>query len=277
MGSFSAQALALFAVLAPGCLFFLSFHYSKGTVKLDLQRGVLLDTALFVLAAAVLHLTVGLIVLYAADYWASCNVVRSTAALASAREIVLAADEKCSVHLGILLFTLHIALVGFAAVLAGRLTASYVSSRPSLFGALYGPYYDPPVKGSDERVIVIANVMTDVEHEGKILMYEGKLEEIALSGSKTINYVCLRGAQRFFMDLSGAEPKTSTRNQFRPVDRDPLPPSRLLIHGENIKNVLTRTYRVSGIPIDEAAEHPSRRQLIFPAWLTGICERLTGR
>ena len=266
MGSFSAQALALFAVLAPGCLFFLSFHHSKNTTKLDLQRGLLIDTALFVLAAAVLHLVVGMILLYSADAVSECAVVRSAAALSSARTIPMTGDERCSVHTGVVLFILHTALVATIAIWAGAKAAAYVAGRPSFFAALYGPYYDPPRElGRGENIFVIANVMTDIEHDGKILMYEGKLEEISLSSTKTINYVCLRGAQRFFLSMKEDTAKTSDRADFRPVDRNPLPPSRLLIPGEHIKNVLTRTYPISGMPDAPAQEEvpaTNRRSLL---------------
>lgn len=276
MGGFTAQAFALFFVLAPGGLFFLSFHSSPSTTKLDLQRGPVLDTAFFVIAASVMHLFAGLALLYGADALASCSVVRSLAALAGASPTTLSADRRCGTHTGVLLAASYFVLVNAAAWVAGRSAAGFVASHPRLFGALYGPYYDPPrFGGADQAPIIIANVMTDVEHEGRVLMYEGRLDELSLSPSKTANYVCLTNAQRFYMHLGRAEATTSQRRNFKSVDRKGVPASRLMIPGDKIKNVLTRTYHLTQVPMDTEPPDVSadRRSVISSfRWLGTLFE-----
>ena len=95
-----------------------------------------------------------------------------------------------------------------------------------------------------EDAIIIADVLTDIEHEGRFLMYEGKLEEISLGASRDINYVCLISPQRFLLTLEDAKNATSERSTFVAIDRDGRGTSRIVISGSQIKNFLTRTHLI---------------------------------
>ncbi len=253
MGGFTAQVFALFVILAPGGVFFLGFHSAGRTTRLELQRGPTLDIALFVIAASVLHILVGLPWLFVADAAASCAVTDSALSALAPPAARQAMADRCTGRTMLLLAAGYFLTVVACAWLAGRRAAAAVASAPRLFGGLYGPYHDPPTIPGAEPVI-IANIMTDVQHEGRVLMYEGKLTEISLNANKTINYVCLTSVQRFYLTLDKGSTRTSRRDRFRPVDRTELPASRLLVPGNQIKNILTRTHPLA--VAEPAPPHP---------------------
>jgi hypothetical protein len=270
MGALSAQALALLCMLAPACVFFLSFTYSKGAVKPEFQRGVLMDTALFVLAASALHLYVGGLFLLALEASFSCRVLGSIAHLASVRATSVPPTNQCSAEFGFIAGWVYLNLVTAAAALVGRIGFHIVNNNPNLFRALYGPFHEPALKG--KGTYVVANVLTDVEEAGRYLMYEGKLDEISISGDKTINYVCLLSPLRFHLEFKKGGTVTLDRSKFVAIDRNTTTPSRLVIPGDQIKNFLTRTYVLGNIPVDtenaDAATHTSASEthLLYRLW-----------
>lgn len=260
MGGLSAQALGLLFLLTPACLFFLSFTYSQGAVKPEFQRGVLMDSALFVLASSLLHAVVGGTFLAFLEATTACKVLQSLAGLASTPN-PLPMSERCSIELGFGAGLVYLLLVSIAALLLGWVAAKIVSRTPKLYKALYGPFHDPSQVGS--ATIVTASVLTDIEKDGKLLMYEGVLDEISLSASRSINYVCLLSPQRLYLTLDDSGAKTSQRESFVKIDGARSTMSRLVIPGDNIKNLLTRTRTLSGVPPELANQDGlTRRSLI---------------
>jgi hypothetical protein len=290
LGAISLQALALFLALAPGCAFVLGFHANSSTTKLETQRGVLMDTALFVLAAALLHGLVGVAIIYAfhlAAFWnGGCDVVRSVGHLFRPGGFAIARSELCSVHTGIALGMVEFLLVVGAAWLLGRKFYRVTMRRAGFAEALYGAYYE--LNGSDDDPIVIANVMTDIECDGQILMYEGKLLQLALSSNRAVKYVCLQSPRRFLMSISKDGARTTEREKFIEIDQNGHRPSRITINGENIKNILTRTHylKEASYPTEITADGDlepklkvglKRRSVVLPQWAARAWSRLVGR
>jgi hypothetical protein len=273
VGAISLQALALFLALAPGCAFILGFHANSTTTRLETQRGVLMDTALFVLAAAVLHGIVGLGVVYLfhgiAAWTGGCDIVRSAGHLFRPDMFRLAPEQLCSIHTGLVLGLLEFLIVGVAALAAGKLSYRVLMNRTGFAEALYGAYYE--LRSGHGDPIVIANVMTDIECDGHILMYEGKLLELALSSNRAVKYVCLLEPQRFLMSIGPAGTATTERARFVKIDRAGYQPSRITINGENIKNLLTRTHYLQEASYPTAAAPDpadmNRRSLFPIGWL----------
>lgn len=269
MSGLSAQTLALFLVLTPGFLFLAGTYFApqRRPTRIELQRGVIVDTALFVVMSALLHSTIGLAVLYIVDALASCAVVRSLAFAAGATDAALGL-AKCSVHTDVVVLVLYSVVLSVAAFVAGRLAADVIARRPEIYSAIYGPYYDI-VRA--EQSFVIANVLTKTSEDGNILAYEGRLVELALTGSKAISYVCLESASRFYLTLNKSGTQTTPRAKFRPSDKPEHLPSRITLPGTEIVNLVTRTYviDVADVPA-EILPSPSRTP-------RGLLGRLLGR
>lgn len=269
MGALSLQALGLFLILAPACVFFLSFTFAKGTVRPEFQRGVIMDTALFVLAAALLHTVAGGVYIGVLEATFSCRVLGSIAQLVSERLVALSPNDRCSLNFGAVAGLVYILALTVVAAGAGLGVMWLVSGSTRLYRAFYGPFHEPKRRG--EADIVIADVITDLECDGTYLMYEGQLDEISISGDRKVNYICLIAPKRFYMTVSKEGTATTDRAEFVRIDRNGSGPSRLVIPGDSIKNFLTRTHRVVGVPpnIEAGEGRSTRRSMSGIRWLTG--------
>lgn len=238
MNGLSSQTLALFLVLSPGFLFIAGTYFAPLTypTRIDLQRGVVVDTAIFVVVSAMLHGIIGVPFLFLVNHWSSCNVVRSLAADASLT-MARAGAGRCSVPWDFAALAIYSALLCVVAIALGRLVAWLLARSPRFFYAVYGPYYEVV----SSKAYVIADVMTKTIHDGRALVYEGELIELSLNGSRGINFVCLQGASRFYVSLSRDAARTSARNQFQSIDKNSRPISRITIPGSEIVNLVTRT------------------------------------
>ncbi len=250
MNGLSAQALALFLVLSPGFLFIVGMYFAPITypVRVDIQRGVIVDTAIFVVISAALHSTLGLAFLEAANWLSQCDVVGS---LASDAGIIAmpGAAKRCTIQTDLLMligYSIFLSLAGYS---LGVMTVRYAARSPQIFTAIYGPYFDLVQKGA--APYVIADVMTKTVHEGRVVAYEGYLVELSLTGSRAINFVCLEGAMRFYMTLERSAARITPRRDFLHIDANTELTSRITIPGAEIANLVTRAYtgvRASAAP-----------------------------
>lgn len=269
MSGLSSQALALFLVLSPGFLFIVGTYAAPLVypVRIDLQRGVVVDTAIFVVISAALHSTLGLAFLEITNALSTCSVIRSLAADAS---IVLPPSPlgRCEAQTDLLVAISYSVFLSVAAFRIGVAAAKYVARHPELFTAVYGPYFDLVQPGSG--AYVIADVMTKTSHEGRVLVYEGYLVELSLNGSRGINFVCLEGASRFYLTLGRDAARTTVRNKFSRIDLNSERVSRISIPGSEISNLVTRTH--TGVDVAPSTERApadlSRRALLLLRWLT---------
>ena len=219
-----------------------------------MQRGVIVDTAIFVVMSALLHSTIGLAILEAANVVEGCSVFRSLAADAN---ITMPATQvgRCSPHTDLLTAVGYSLFLSWVAFRSGVLLARFVVRNPHLFNAIYGPYFD--VTQSPAGAYVIADVMTKTAYDGRVLVYEGYLVELSLTGSRTVNFVCLEGASRFYLTLGRDGARTTSRHQFRRLDANhPDRISRMTIPGSEIANLVTRTY--AGVELESQRERGRR-------------------
>lgn len=134
-------------------------------------------------------------------------------------------------------YTIVTTLIGFG---AGALLALGVVSGKARFIATHKWIYD--VINSDRKGgVVTAYVMTTACHEGKTLMYRGRLQEFFLTQDGKLSYVVLRNCSRYFMTFDGDHPSTGDHVKLfgRSQDHRPLGSwDYLMIEGSNIANVL---------------------------------------
>lgn len=117
--------------------------------------------------------------------------------------------------------------------------------------AFHGALYDHIV--GPEPPVMLAHVLTKVEHEGRILMYRGFVKEIGLEKGRKVAYIVLIGAARFFMkmDSKGDHPQTSDKTDYKIIGLDKgqninssTTKTTLLIDGEEISNVVLNSYQI---------------------------------
>ncbi|NKE48432.1 hypothetical protein HB662_26905 [Roseomonas frigidaquae] len=275
MGSLSTQALALLIILSPGFIFLVGFHLAEPQYpsRHDGSRGTLIDTAMFAVTSTVLHCTVGVAVLALFDWRSSCSLIDSFAEIAT---LPGAAGPPLRCRPGTLilfsiLYTLTMSIVAFV---LGKRCAKWLQNSPGYFAAIYGRHYET---FADAQAYVIANVMTDIEHGGQVLMYEGQLVELSLSESRAINYVVLAGASRFYMKIENGGSTTTPRDQFRSIDANSKRQSRLTIPGDKIMNLITRTHPMIADVTDEDDPRWCRRDLLDAARILRRASKGAGR
>jgi hypothetical protein len=100
----------------------------------------------------------------------------------------------------------------------GRWAAKWVALDPQKIGAMYGSYYET-FKGA--QTFIIANVLTDIQHDGVFLMHEGEIIELSLSADGPIKYVCLEGPKRLSLSVTRSQCKTTSRHDFIDIDKAP--------------------------------------------------------
>lgn len=259
MAGVSAQALTLLLVLSPGFIFFLGTYLAKPLypVRVDIQRSLIFDTALYVVVSALLHATVGLSILWLSSYYPDCAISESLAR--EAHLIRQFPKHFCGIRADLTFIVFYSGTLWGAAFFLGLKFALFSMTRASTFQAIYGPYLE--ISGDPRPTYVIADVMTKTEHDGKILAYEGQLIELSLNGSRNINFVCLEGASRFYMTLSPQVSRTTPRHMFEQIDRNSRFRSRITIPGSEITNFLTRTY--VDVPFPNPQINSSRSWLSF--------------
>ena len=77
MGGLSTQTIALLLVLSPGFLFMLGLYIAPPVypTRIDIQRSLLIDTAIFVVASAILNILVGAPVILLMNYVSKCDIL----------------------------------------------------------------------------------------------------------------------------------------------------------------------------------------------------------
>jgi len=276
VGSVSTQALALLIVLSPGFIFLVGFNLAPARYpsRQDGQPGTLTDAALFAVTSAGLHITAGVFLFIIVDPFVSCSLFDTFAALVG---LPPASGSRCSTRTIAAVSIAYSLLLSGAAFYAGRAAGAWVARTPRIFQAIHGQHYE--VFG-DGEAHVIADVMTNIVQDGRFLMYEGRLVELSLNGTRGINYVVLAGAHRFYMTVGAKGSSTTPRHMFRAIDANWERSSRLTIPGDRVVNLVTRTDPIllTDVPITEppsAAHLPfgrisSRRRMIVrvcPRWL----------
>lgn len=105
--------------------------------------------------------------------------------------------------------------------------------RANLAGGMNQPLYGwlsdiPTANGEDEAVL--AYIVSDIEHEGVIVGYEGVVVDIVTNSEKEIASVLLSGCETFYLVVS----KTGLRRQ-RVERTDAIP--QLHVQKEHIRNI----------------------------------------
>lgn len=203
-----------------------------------MQRGALVDTALYVVISAGLNGSVGVVILLLLGQLNKCSIIKS----AFFEIYGLHSIGTCSISTDICYFLVYCFALCVVAFFLGRKVSKVIMRSRVIFQAVYGPYFEI---FENAPAFVVADVMTTTQHEGRILLYEGQLVELSLNGSRKINFVCLEGAARFYLDMKEGVSETTDRDKFQKIDKNSRIQSRITIQGEEITNILTRTYAFS--------------------------------
>jgi len=245
--TFGATTVVLIVLLLPGFAF-LHAVYNAGRIDRDTTtKSVLAEFAGVVLVAIALHGTV-------------------MAAL------VLRGGAAPGTPVGDLL-----ALAGYAALVgepaAGR-AERFAARWPALFGYiavatavlwLLGALF---IKAIDRRLLpirlfhgwtyelltgwrkplVLAYVLTRIEHDGRHLMYRGFVDGLRLTRSRRIEYLVLVGTARYGLAITARGVFTDPRHRYRPITPQIVPDNAMqfVIDGEDIANIAFETIRLRG-------------------------------
>nr|WP_315051748.1 hypothetical protein [uncultured Brevundimonas sp.] len=137
------------------------------------------------------------------------------------------------------LFT-SLLLIGFFGFLVG-LEAVWLIARTGFMRSTVFGWVDELLQGADSKAYVFtAFVLTDTEHDGLLVGYEGSLIDMRQSPSGEIKVVVLKDAEPFVVKVSA----DSARRQPEPAGSDG--PKEILgvltIEGAHIKNIAFRPY-----------------------------------
>lgn len=209
--------------------------------RIDIQRSLVVDTAIFVVASAILNILVGSPIILVMSSTLSCDLIAPFTSILNTTSSVHDSAQQanfCSPKTDIIALIVYAAVLWLASVVAGQRTVWVISRYPKLFAAIYGPYYQLV---DSNNPYVVADVLTKISYEGRMLIYEGELIELSLKGSREINFVCLQGARRLYLSLPKNASTTTPRHQVKFIDKDMQTISRITIPGSEILNIVTRT------------------------------------
>ena len=86
----------------------------------------------------------------------------------------------------------------------------FASQLHSSFARLvYGPLHNLIMPSPDFLTVF---VLTNIDHNGKRLMYSGYAKEVGIKDGAKVDYLILDNASKFYLSLTSKEPKTSLDN-----------------------------------------------------------------
>lgn len=134
-------------------------------------------------------------------------------------------------------------LLGLVLLSTAALVSVAAAIRAEMARSSYGPFLygwlaDLVTEAAPEDRYVTAFVLTDVEHEGSFLGYEGVLENLSLTADKEITSLLLSNCTRFRIQLT---PAGLERAALRGGSTIP----RLYIERSQIKNIAFNVYQLA--------------------------------
>ncbi len=130
---------------------------------------------------------------------------------------------------------IHLLMTSIGAYVGGSYLVKLAANHDGLRGLLYG-WADELVKLAPTRIHIInAFVVTDIEHEGASIGYEGVLVDLRQDSSGQIKSAALRDVQAFILRLANRGLRRER------VDRAAAIPF-LVVEAENIKNLALSIY-----------------------------------
>jgi hypothetical protein len=110
-----------------------------------------------------------------------------------------------------ILIPIYIFVTAFAGYLLG-LAAGWLSVKGFIPGAIQFPWaYELRNASGGAKRINYVHVLSNVEHDGKALLYRGRLHHFGLNGDGTFAYIAIGATEQRFLDLGGGDPSLRDR------------------------------------------------------------------
>lgn len=259
--SIAWSTLAGLVLLAPGFSALFGYYIPKRSSRdIDPQRALTLLSTLVVVS-----LVVHILGVKACDLLASFGLpVRVDLGLVL-RVITLDSMDNLATDLApaiegslwrfLAYFLITVALGGLLGFVVGGL----VTSGPLQKVAMHGWAYRLNIK----QGITYAYVLTNVQHDDKIVMYRGALRDFHIGPTGCISYLVLLNPSRYFMILDGDVPTTTKPDQRVLIGEDSKDLSVddefqfLMIEGEDIANVVFHRHH-GGVTFSRSQVQDSR-------------------
>lgn len=226
--------IVIVALLLPGVAFFIGLAIFERIPREVVRSNAISEVGMAIMLAIAIH-TIALSTLYAFGFDLSDYVAP------------LATYEKLAPHnlvsqvmqrlIAGALYVLATAAAGFG---GGAIAAHLVVRGTMRILATHKWIYDVIDSGRRRRVVT-AYVLTTLSHEGKVLMYRGRLQEFFLTQDGKLSYIVLKNCARYYMRFDDDQPRTGeqlklfgTKQDLRPIGSWDY----LMIEGTNIANVL---------------------------------------
>jgi hypothetical protein len=211
--SFSVSTLLLFILISPGFLLRFYLNHRSLVRRVRIAPDALHAAVLLLLYALVIHI-ISIITAMAILGATKCIFGKPDLSFHYTGNFEVTINGKTENlypyvvnHFGYLvlyvLYTLFIVYVVVCVLI-------WLSKRLAPFARLlYGPLYRLVLKNPD---FVTAFILTSISHQGKQVMYSGFAKEVGIKDGSKIDYVVLDSPIKFYISLTGREPKTTLAN-----------------------------------------------------------------
>lgn len=250
-------SLVVLLLLLPGVTFFFGLHIPEGFSRESIERSALGQLSGVLAVSLFVHL-----VLLILNGWAQ-PLIPPIDIHALLDTIVLEQGGSPAVRKVSAMLALHAKWIASYLLLAGALGG--------LLGFCFGKSIVPRVSGlaphrwvfdlNTKGNLTVAYVLTNVQHEDRVLMYHGFLRDFALKKDGTFAYVVLIDPTRSYLVLESSAPVTrdghvigeapaSTSKTPRYSTGKELARRYLCIEGEDIANIVFDRYKLAEFQLD---------------------------
>lgn len=211
--SFSVSTLLLFILISPGFLLRFYLNHKSMVRRVRVAPDALHAAVLLLIYALVIHLisiVTATIILGAAK----CIFGSPNISIHYTDDFQITINGKTETLYPFVVNNFGYALIYilFTVLIVYILVCILVwlSKRLAPFARLlYGPLYGLVLKNPD---FVTAFILTSVSHEGKQIMYSGFVKEVGIKDGSKVDYVVLDAPTKFYLTMTGREPKTTLAN-----------------------------------------------------------------
>lgn len=252
--SLAWTTIAVLILLFPGFLFFFGLYFHERATRETIQASVLSELALTVLVAFVVH------TLAYVGSSTTCQALPIPCISLQHLFAVLQLEGAAQLGLGelgkvidenIWWIFLYFALTGLGGFFAGLIASNSIVAGHLKGLSVHRWIYDLI---PDDEHLVYAHVLTNLHHNGRIVVYRGFLHHFYFTKDGKVSYLVLSNCSRYYLLLNEQAIDTSPTAQWSRIGHThgnltADPESRLstfmMIEGENIANVVFDRHRAA--------------------------------
>ncbi len=241
MTSLSGNVFLLFVLLVPGFLFVNAFYMSGRLSRFDFQHGLLFDASALVGLSVAGHLVFGTLYFTALDSIAGRCQIADVLLANLLPAFAAPSPPPCGELIYLVAIAVYALLLAILAWALGRIAIRRIEDGTIRLRAFHGVYYE--IICGKEDPVVLASIVTDLAYGNRIVVYEGIVQEIALTSPRRINSIALSAAKRFLMKIKDDTSEIDERH-FNTIDDDKPAETIVVIPGEQIRNIVFRPFNV---------------------------------